>query len=64
VLLPSGALKVVTAKLLEGTSSRHDFWAGVLGTHPADHEFICPAEQVIATREITVAAIVKRRKAA
>ena len=63
VLLPTGSLDVVTAKLLEGTASRHQFWAEVLGTNPADHTFICPADQIIARREITVAAIVKHRRA-
>jgi hypothetical protein len=63
VLLPAGSLRVLTAKLLEGTTSRHDFWAEILGTDPADHTFICPADRVVAQREITVAAIVKSRKA-
>lgn len=63
VLLPTGSLDVVTAKLLEGTSSRHEFWAEQLGTDPSDHTFICPADQVVAKRPINIAVIVKTRKA-
>ena len=63
VLLPTGSLDVVVAKLLEGTASRHQFWAEELGTDPADHTFIVPADQIIARREIIVSAIFKHRRA-
>jgi len=62
VLLPAGRLEVLTASLLEGTCSAHDFWAEQLGTDPADHEFICPAEAVRQQREMNVAAITRRHK--
>jgi hypothetical protein len=64
VLLPSGRLDVMVGKLLEGTASRHVWWAEILGTDTDDHEFICPTDQVVARREISVAAIVKSRKGA
>jgi hypothetical protein len=62
VLLPTGSFDVLTAKLLEGTSSRHSFWAEALGTNPGDHLFICPTSQVVTQRPITVATVVRRRK--
>lgn len=62
VLLPTGRLDVLTAKLLEGTTSRHSFWAEVLGTDPADHQFICPADQFVARRPIQIAVKVKKHK--
>ena len=62
VLLPTGSLDVVTATLLEGTTSRHSFWAEALATDPADHQFICPADQLVARRPIQIAVKVKSRK--
>jgi hypothetical protein len=63
VLLPTGRLDVVTAKLLQGTCSRHDWWAQVLGTDPASTDFVVGADQVVAERPIQIAVKVIKRKA-
>jgi hypothetical protein len=59
VLLPTGSLDVVMAKLLHGTACRHEFWDEQLGTSGDD--FAVAAEQVVARRPITVAAIAKHQ---
>jgi hypothetical protein len=60
VLLPSGRLEVLTAKLLHGTTCAHRFWADELGLDADDDTFSCPAEMVRAVRDIKIAA--KARK--
>lgn len=60
ILLPTGSLDVVTAKLLEGTCSAADFWTEELGTD--SDTFIVPAGQIRAQREMTIATIVRRKK--
>jgi hypothetical protein len=55
VLLPSGSLDVVRAKLLCGTSSACGFWAEELGLSDP-HDFIVQADQVVQTRPIQIAA--------
>lgn len=62
VLLPTGRLDVVMAKLLHGTSCRHDFWAEALGTDPESDDFVVEASQIRAQREMTIAVKVKRSK--
>lgn len=57
LLLPSGSLDVITAKLLCGSSCATDFWHQQLGTSGDD--FIVHAAQVVARRPITVATIAK-----
>jgi hypothetical protein len=54
VLLPTGRLDIVQAKLLHGTTCRHSQWAEWLGTDPASDDFIVPAAQVVAQREMAV----------
>lgn len=61
VLLPTGSLNVVTAKLLHGTACRHPQWAEWLGTDPDDDAFIVPADQVVAQREIAIAVRIKHK---
>jgi hypothetical protein len=55
VLLPTGSLDVVTAKLLHGTTCRHPQWAEWLGTDPNDETFIIPSAQIVQIREIQIA---------
>jgi hypothetical protein len=55
VLLPTGSLDIVQAKLLHGTSCRHEFWAEVLGTDPASDDFAVEKSQVVQVREINIA---------
>lgn len=54
VLLPTGSLDIVQAKLLCGTSSRCDFWADELGLKDA-HDFAVPAAQIVAQRPMQIA---------
>ena len=61
VLLPTGRLEIVQAKLLCGTSSRCDFWAAELGLQDA-HDFACPADKIRAQREMKIGAKVVRHK--
>ena len=60
VLLPAGRLDIVTAKLRCGTASRCDFWAEELGLQDA-HDFAVPADQIVAQREMQIAARTKRK---
>ena len=62
VLLPTGSLDVVQAKLLHGTACRHEFWAAELGTDPDSDEFAIPASALRQQREIGVAVKVKTHK--
>ena len=55
VLLPTGRLDVVQAKLLHGTACRCSWWAEVLGSDPASDDFLVPSAQIVAQREMTVA---------
>ena len=64
VLLPTGSLDVLTAKLLHGTACRHPQWAEWLGTDPASDYFAVPAESVRAQRDITVAVKARHKKGA
>ena len=57
VLLPTGRLEVLTAKLLCGTTCRTDWWNEVLGLTGTD--FAIPAAQVVKTVERKVAVIAK-----
>jgi hypothetical protein len=57
VLLPTGSLDVVTAKLLCGSQCATPFWHEQLGISGAD--FAVTANQVVARRPITVATIAK-----
>ena len=62
MLLPTGSLDVITAKLLHGTACRHVWWSEQLGTDPDDDTFIVPAAQVVAQREMNVAVKAHHRK--
>jgi len=62
VLLPTGRMDVVIAKLLHGTACRHEFWAEALGTDPASDDFVVQADQIVAQREMTIAVKVKNHK--
>ena len=62
VLLPSGSLDLLTAKLLHGTTCAHSDWAEWLSTDPESDDFACPAESVRAQREIQVAVKARHRK--
>lgn len=62
VLLPTGRLDVVVAKLLHGTACRHEFWAQALGTDPDSNDFVVEASQIRAQREMTIQVKVKGRK--
>lgn len=53
VLLPTGTLDLLIAKLLHGSQCAHSFWAEELGLDPESDEFAIPAEQVVATRAMT-----------
>lgn len=53
VLVPSGRLEVLVAKLLHGTACAHSYWDAELGTSGDD--FVVPVAQVVAQRPITVA---------
>lgn len=64
VLLPTGSLDVLMAKLLHGTSCRHSWWADQLGADPSSDDFVIPAEAVVQTREITVAVKVTHKRSA
>jgi hypothetical protein len=55
VLLPTGRLDIVQAKLLHGTACRHEFWAEVLGTDPSSDDFVVEATQVRQVREMNIA---------
>jgi hypothetical protein len=55
VLLPTGSLDVVQAKLLHGQACRHTFWATELGTDPESDDFAVPAEVVRSIRTLNVA---------
>jgi len=55
VLLPTGRLDIVMAKLLHGTACRHEFWAAELGTDSDSDDFIIPAQQVVAQRPMQIA---------
>jgi hypothetical protein len=61
VLLPTGSLDIVQAKLVCGTSSACGFWAAELGL-PDAHAFAVPADKIRARRDIAVAAKVKAHK--
>jgi hypothetical protein len=61
VLLPQGSLDIVQATLVCGTTSRCDFWAEELGL-PDAHDFAAPADKIVQTRPIQIAAIVRRHK--
>jgi hypothetical protein len=61
VLLPTGSLDVVRAKLVCGTSSACGFWADELGL-PDAHDFAIPASAVRQQREIAIAVKVKTHK--
>ena len=62
VLLPSGSLDVVTAKLLHGTACRCGFWADELGTDPDSDDFIVPAAQIVQQREMQIAVRAHHKK--
>ena len=64
VLLPTGSLDVLTAKLLHGTACRHPQWAEWLGTDPESDSFAVPAESVRSEREIKIAVKVKSHRSA
>lgn len=55
VLLPTGSLDVVQAKLLHGQACRHTFWATELGTDPESDDFVVPAATVRQIRTLNVA---------
>jgi hypothetical protein len=57
VLLPTGRLSILTAKLLCGSTCATGWWNEVLGLTGGD--FAIPAGQVVQTREIRVATIAK-----
>ena len=63
VLLPTGKMEIVQAKLLHGTACRHEFWAQALGTDPQSDDFVVEASQVRAQREMKIAVKIKTRKA-
>jgi hypothetical protein len=54
LLLPTGSLDVVQAKLLHGRACRHEWWAEQIGTDPASDDFVAPAEVVRAIRTLNV----------
>jgi hypothetical protein len=54
LLLPTGSLDVVQAKLLHGRACRHEWWAEQLGTDPASDDFVAPAEVIRSIREMNV----------
>jgi hypothetical protein len=60
VLLPTGRMDVVVAKLLHGTACRHKFWDEILGTSGDD--FVVEASQVVFERDMQVAVKVRRHK--
>jgi hypothetical protein len=62
VLLPTGRLDIVQAKLLHSTACRHPQWAQWLGTDPQSDDFVIQAAQVVAIREMQVAVIVRTHK--
>ena len=62
VLLPTGRLSIIQAKLLHGTTCAHDWWAEILGTDPSSDDFAVPSSQVVQTREINIACRVTRHK--
>jgi hypothetical protein len=63
VLLPTGRMEVMVAKLLHGTACRKEtFWDELLGQAHDDDSFVVPAEQVVQVREMAVAVRVKRHK--
>lgn len=55
LILPTGRMDVVEAKLLHGTACRHEFWAERLGTDPDNDTFMIPADAVRQEREMGVA---------
>jgi hypothetical protein len=55
MLLPTGSLDVITAKLLHGTACRCAFWAAELGTDPASDDFVIPASAVRQQRTMQIA---------
>lgn len=59
VLLPTGSLDVVRAKLLCGSQCATEFWHDQLGT--SGDTFIVSADQVVAQREIRVSTIAKHK---
>ncbi|MGC1783599.1 MAG: hypothetical protein WA708_13835 [Acidobacteriaceae bacterium] len=61
VLLPTGSLDIVQAKLLCGTTSACDFWADELNL-PDAHDFAVPADNIVAQRPMNIAAKVVRHK--
>lgn len=61
VLLPTGSLDIVQAKLLHGTTCRCSWWAEQLGVQDSD-DFAVPATQVRQTREMNIAVKVRRHK--
>jgi hypothetical protein len=60
VILPTGRLDVTMAKLLHGTTCRCEFWVEALGTDPGSDDFVIPADQVVAVREIAIAVKIAR----
>jgi hypothetical protein len=64
VLLPSGSLLVLMAKLIHGTSCRHAAWAEWLGADPDSDDFIIPAESVVAKRPIAIAVRATHKRSA
>jgi hypothetical protein len=57
VLLPTGRLEILTAKLLCGSTCATDWWNEVLGLTGTD--FAIPAAQVVQVREIGAATLGK-----
>jgi hypothetical protein len=65
VLLPGRErMRVILGELLEGTASAHSWWAEQLGLDPESHDFVCPADQVVAQRELAAPIRCKRGKTA
>jgi hypothetical protein len=63
VLLPTGSLDVLMAKLLHGPTCAHErFWAPVLDLDHESSEIAIPVEQVIAQRPIAIATRVIKHK--
>lgn len=62
VLLPTVRQEIMTGRLLDGTSSRHDWWAEILGLPADSYDFAVAADQVVAQHPIQIAVKVKTRK--
>jgi hypothetical protein len=61
VLLPSGRLEILSARMLHGTACAHRFWAEQFGLDADDNTFAVPTEQVVQIRTMTNLKISKRK---